>query len=101
LVIEIDLFNPIDIDPDMKPSELLARLDERQQRMESMMAEKFEAIITQTTKTNGRVTVLEEDMNDIQNWKSKLGGMWQSLLIIAALLGFSISTGIALWMVFK
>jgi hypothetical protein len=63
----------------MKPSELLTRLDERQQRID----EKLEKILEQTTLTNGRVSKLEQ-------WRSKLNGIWFAILTIgggAATLG--------------
>lgn len=56
----------------MKPSELLARIDERQSHIE----EQLEAILLQTQMTNGRVTKLEA-------WRKWLGGVWFAIVMTA------------------
>lgn len=56
----------------MKPSDLLARLEERQIHMQETLTQ----ILEQTSLTNGRVTKLEK-------WQSKLSGAWSTILIIA------------------
>ncbi len=72
-----------------KASELLARIDERQQALENnfethqdytkqmfvTLDEKLSKVLDQTTKTNGRVTLLEQ-------WKAKLKGIWFAVVVI-------------------
>jgi hypothetical protein len=62
---------------------LLARLDERQKAMDG----KIDAILIQTTKTNGRLSKAEEDIQNINLWKAKLKGYYSGILIIVAALG--------------
>ena len=57
---------------------LLARLDERQKAMDS----KIDAILVQTTKTNGRLTKLEDNVNSLNTWKEVVKGQKKILGIV-------------------
>jgi hypothetical protein len=67
--------------------ELLARIDERQQGMqtsqqvmEKTLTEKLELIYSEVKKTNGRVTKLE-------GWRNRTTGIWAALLILGTIIG--------------
>lgn len=57
--------------------ELLTRIDERQKGMSKTLDD----ILTEAKRTNGRVTLLEQD-------KARRSGMWKVLTIIGAVVGF-------------
>ncbi len=60
-------------------SQLLARLDERYKAI----SERLDQILIQTTKTNGRVTAVEGEIQEIKQWREVLKGQWK-LLVTAA-----------------
>ena len=62
---------------------LLARLDERQKAMDG----KIDAILIQTTKTNGRLSKAEDDIHSLNLWKAKLKGSYTAIVIIGGILG--------------
>ena len=57
--------------------------------LKELIEEKFDtnekshqAIIVQTTRTNGRVTKAEDRLNCIESWQSELKGAWKLLLFM-------------------
>lgn len=64
---------------DKDQNELLARLDERYKRID----EKIDAILIQTTKTNGRLTKAEEQINSLNTWKSQ----WKAIYSFVGVIG--------------
>jgi prefoldin subunit 5 len=76
---------------DDQQNNLLARLDERQKAMDS----KIDAILEQTTKTNGRLTKAEGEIQNLNLWKSQLKGGYTVLIgvgsVLFALIGWIIS----------
>lgn len=63
---------------DEKQNELLFRLDERQKSIEH----KIDAILTQTTKTNGRLTKAEDEIQKLNIWQSRIKGSYQAVIVI-------------------
>lgn len=76
---------------DKDQNELLARLDERYRRID----EKIDAILIQTTKTNGRLTKAEEEINHLKNWRSQLKGSYYVIGVVGTIIA------IVLGIVFK
>jgi len=60
---------------EMEIQSMIARLDERSMSMD----EKLDSILEQTKKTNGRVTVSEKNINDIQSWQSNSDSHWRGV----------------------
>lgn len=67
----------------MSNEELLARIDERQ----IALNEKLDAILAQAIKTNGRVTVSEHDITDLQMWRAESRGHWKGVAAISTAIG--------------
>ena len=63
---------------DEQQNTLLARLDERQKAMDN----KIDAILLQTTKTNGRLTKVEDEVHSLNTWKEVLQGQKKILTIV-------------------
>lgn len=76
---------------DDKQNTLLARLDERMKALD----QKLDAILVQTTKTNGRLTKAEDSINSLNLWQSKVKGSYNALMvmgsIISVIIGYAIS----------
>ena len=52
----------------MNPEEsiLLARIDERQRALDEKFSSKLDAILEQTKKTNGRLSIAEEKIDSLE-----------------------------------
>jgi hypothetical protein len=76
---------------DDKQNTLLARLDERMKALD----QKIDAILVQTTKTNGRLTKAEDSIYDLNLWQSKVKGSYNAIMvigsIISVIIGYAIS----------
>lgn len=82
----------------MENSELIVRMDERQKALDEKfdihqqtMLEKLDQILEQTTKTNGRVTIIEnERLPKLEHWKSKIHGIYLAVAAVIAAITFII-----------
>lgn len=89
--------------------QLLQQINDRQIRME----DKVEEILVQATKTNGRVTAVEDNLEQhskylfgqqglgsrvhrLQQHNSKMSGIWYAILIGGPVIGFLI-TAFIMW----
>lgn len=66
----------------MTNDELLARVDERQQHMD----EKIDAILEQTKKTNGRLLMAEQNIQELSTWKAVIKGQMKIVVFIAGVI---------------
>lgn len=64
---------------DDQQNNLLARLDERQKAMDG----KIDAILVQTTKTNGRLTKVEDEVNSLNTWKEVISAQKKIITLVA------------------
>lgn len=69
----------------MNPEEsiLLARIDERQRALDEKFSSKLDAILEQTKKTNGRLTIAEEKIDSLESSRDKVDGGWKSIVVTA------------------
>jgi hypothetical protein len=67
----------------MSNEELLARIDERQ----IALNEKLDAILAQAIKTNGRVSISERDIKELQMWRAESRGHWKGVAAISTTIG--------------
>ena len=60
----------------MNPEEsiLLARIDERQRALDEKFSSKLDAILEQTKKTNGRLSIAEEKIDSLESSRDKVDG---------------------------
>lgn len=72
---------------DQQQNNLLARLDERQKAMD----DKIDQILVQTTKTNGRLTKAEENIDKLNMWRSQLKGSYYVIGAIGSMAALFLS----------
>lgn len=58
------------------------KLDSHSGKLDSLEW-KIDSILDQTTRTNGRVTRTEEDLDGVKSWKDKMMGAWFALTTLA------------------
>jgi hypothetical protein len=73
-------------------SNLLSILEERIRHID----EKIDAILEQTTKTNGRLLKAEHEIDDIQLWKAEIKGSFKTLIAIFTAIGVIIG-----WIIYE
>ena len=56
-------------------------LQERLDHLAVKLDQKLEAILEQTTRTNGRVTKAEEQIDDLESWRDHSAGRISGVLI--------------------
>jgi len=67
----------------MSNEELLARIDERQKAL----TDRLDAILEQTTKTNGRLIKAEDSIQKLQLWQSESKGNWKGVATVSTVIG--------------
>jgi hypothetical protein len=89
---------------DMKLGTIVTEIDNRQRKMEVDFAthqeytkQMLSAILEQTKKTNGNVTTNTKDITVLNAWRSKMRGVWFTVVIIAVSISTIASLAIALY----
>lgn len=71
---------------DEQQNALIARLDEKINGLEKNINQKLDQILVQTTKTNGRLTKAEDDLNKLFTWKSNLKAIYTFIGVVGSVL---------------